>query len=205
MVLRNEGKTLKRILNTCKSLIDEIVIFNQDSTDNTVEIAKSFGAIVIDSTRKGLADIDRQDCYNFATKDMIFVLDGDELPDKKLNTYIKNIKMNGSNYDVFWFMFNNTVDGVDIKEALGDDWHPRLWVNRQPPVVQWPQVAHTFPNITSTSQIFCDPKVVGTINHIRTMKKIRFVTQDRVQAIDPMNAQKEAMFLDVVDSILQKS
>ena len=201
MVVHNEEKTIGRILRTCKPFVDEIIICDQASTDKTCTIAKKQGALVWHTTRKGLADIDRQDCYNFATKDMIFVLDGDEMPDKNLIKFIKTIREEGPKYDVYNFSFKNTVDNVDIKEVLDEDWHPRLWVNKQPPVLTWPQMAHTYPKVDTKSVLFCTR---GKINHIRTFNKIKQVTEERTQVIDPANAQREVAFLQQVGMVLEK-
>ena len=44
MIVKDEGKTLERCLNSVKSFINEIIIVDTGSKDNTVEIAKKFNA-----------------------------------------------------------------------------------------------------------------------------------------------------------------
>lgn len=44
MIVKNEGKHLYECLNSVKNVVDEIVIVDTGSTDNTLEVAKSFNA-----------------------------------------------------------------------------------------------------------------------------------------------------------------
>jgi glycosyltransferase involved in cell wall biosynthesis len=203
MVVRNEEKRLPELFDKMKELVDEIVVFDQDSDDKTPEICEKYGAYYHWTTKKGLADIDRQDCYNIATGDIVLALDADEVPDKRLMQYIAKVKEEGPNYDLYWFKFKNLVNGVDIKEILGDDWHPRMWVrsdNREP-VILWPQIAHTFPQIRTQNVLFCER---GFVVHSRTWKKVKDVHAERGKVIDPENQQLESSFQSAVEDLLKK-
>ena len=46
MIVRNEERHIKRCLESVKGLVDEIIIVDTGSTDNTVSIAKRLGANV---------------------------------------------------------------------------------------------------------------------------------------------------------------
>lgn len=46
-IAKNEGKTIARSINSYKKYVDEIVVVDTGSTDDTVEIAKSLGAKII--------------------------------------------------------------------------------------------------------------------------------------------------------------
>ncbi|MGG1664384.1 glycosyltransferase family 2 protein [Brevibacillus sp. NRS-1366] len=48
MIVKNEAEKIGRCLESVKSLVDEIVIVDTGSTDNTKEIAMSFGARIFD-------------------------------------------------------------------------------------------------------------------------------------------------------------
>ncbi|MBK7632424.1 MAG: glycosyltransferase family 2 protein [Ignavibacteriales bacterium] len=44
MIVKNEERHLARCLSSVKDVVDEIVIVDTGSTDNTIEIAESFNA-----------------------------------------------------------------------------------------------------------------------------------------------------------------
>lgn len=46
LIVKNESKHLKRCLESIKGIVDEIVVVDTGSTDDTVEIAKSYGATI---------------------------------------------------------------------------------------------------------------------------------------------------------------
>lgn len=50
----NEEKSILKVVNDIpKSLVDEIVVVDNNSNDNTVSIAKGFGATVLSEKKKG--------------------------------------------------------------------------------------------------------------------------------------------------------
>ena len=52
----NEGKNLKKVLKDIPKSVDEIIVVDGHSTDNTVKIAKKFGAkVIFDDVGKGSA------------------------------------------------------------------------------------------------------------------------------------------------------
>ncbi|MFG0216248.1 glycosyltransferase family 2 protein, partial [Brevibacillus porteri] len=46
MIVKNEEECLHKCLDSVKDLVDEMIIVDTGSTDKTVEIGKSFGAVV---------------------------------------------------------------------------------------------------------------------------------------------------------------
>ena len=201
MVVRNEAKQLPQLLKHVRPVIDEMVIFDQSSDDDTGRICTEAGAKVVTVSRKGLADIDRQDCYSYATCDYILALDADERPDKAMMKYLHAIREGGGRHAIYWFEFRNLVDGVDIKEVLKFDWHPRLWLRTDPAVIDWPTTAHTFPKFNSQDHLFCTR---GKVDHIRTLAKIKRVAAERGPVIDPQNQQLEVNFGKAVEELLAR-
>lgn len=206
MVVRNEGRLLKKLLPKVHKLFDKILAMDQASTDNTAEVLKSYGAEVITTTRKNLADIDRQTLYEFVQTDWVFVLDADERPSKDLKKFLKKHRKDPDpNIDVYHLPFKNLIDSVDAKEVLGDDFHPRLWRARMPdkqPTLIWPQRAHTFPRINSPRQLWMDFRF--NVIHERTWKRVREVHEKRMMAIDPQMQQIEAQFLNKTADLLRR-
>ena len=76
----NEEKSIGKVVTDIpKEIVKHVIVVNNNSTDNTVEVAKNAGAIVLDETRKGygwacLKGIDK--AYELNTEILVF-LDGD--------------------------------------------------------------------------------------------------------------------------------
>jgi len=78
MIVKNEARTLKRCLESAVKYVNEIVIVDTGSTDNTKHIAQEFDAKIIDYVWKN----DFADARNFALEhssgDWNLILDADE-------------------------------------------------------------------------------------------------------------------------------
>jgi glycosyltransferase involved in cell wall biosynthesis len=78
MIVRNEQEMLPRCLEAAAPAVDEIVIVDTGSEDGTIEIARSFGARVIEQTWSGDFSVARNVSFEHATCDWILRLDADE-------------------------------------------------------------------------------------------------------------------------------
>jgi len=78
MIVKNEEKDLPRCLESIKDIATEIVILDTGSTDNTVEIAKSFGARVEYFEWCNDFSAARNESLKYATSDWILRMDADE-------------------------------------------------------------------------------------------------------------------------------
>ena len=78
MIVKNENLVLENCLNSVKDLVDEIIIVDTGSTDNTKEIAKKYTDKIYDF--KWVDDFSKARNYSFskATKDYILWLDADD-------------------------------------------------------------------------------------------------------------------------------
>jgi glycosyltransferase involved in cell wall biosynthesis len=78
MIVKNEEKNIKRCLDSIKDLVNEIIIVDTGSTDNTKSIAINYGAKVFNYKWHN----DFSDARNFSiqqsTSDWNLVLDADE-------------------------------------------------------------------------------------------------------------------------------
>lgn len=79
MIVRDEEQMLPRCLTAVAPAVDEIVIVDTGSTDATVEIAKSFGARVIEFPWTGSFSEARNVSLDAATGDWVMYLDADEV------------------------------------------------------------------------------------------------------------------------------
>ena len=76
----NEEKNISRCIDSVKDVADEILILDSNSTDQTVAIAESRGAIVKQETFKGFIE-KKNKAIQLASHDYILSLDADEALD----------------------------------------------------------------------------------------------------------------------------
>jgi glycosyltransferase involved in cell wall biosynthesis len=74
----NEGKNLEACLTSVKDITDDIVIVDGTSTDNTVAIARKFGAHIVVTDNPPIFHINKQKAIDLAKHEWILQLDADE-------------------------------------------------------------------------------------------------------------------------------
>lgn len=83
MIMKNEGKRLQRCLDAVRGFVDEIIIVDTGSTDDSVAVARRCGARVLFDRWQDDFARPRNIGVNAAKCDWIFILDPDELVDGK--------------------------------------------------------------------------------------------------------------------------
>lgn len=78
MIVKNEAETLERCLESIRSSVDEIIIVDTGSTDNTVAIAERFTPLVYHFDWINDFSAARNYSLSKCTGDWIFVIDADE-------------------------------------------------------------------------------------------------------------------------------
>lgn len=78
MIVKNEEDNLPRCLESVKSIVDEMIIVDTGSTDNTVNIAKSFGAKVYSFPWNGSFSDARNHSLKQAEGEWILIMDADD-------------------------------------------------------------------------------------------------------------------------------
>ena len=124
-MVKNEEKNLPRSLESLKNAVDEIIVVDTGSKDNTIEIAKSYGAKIIETAWKDDFSTPRNMAIEAATGDVIIFLDADEFfayPDK-IRPAIN--KLSNSTTII--------IPRIDIDEEqekeLNHDWSMRIFKN----------------------------------------------------------------------------
>lgn len=84
----NEEENLARCLEAVRQLADEIIIVDGQSTDQTVKVAKKYGAKVIVTTNKPIFHINKQIAIDQVKGDWILQLDADEVVTRQLRKEI---------------------------------------------------------------------------------------------------------------------
>src|SRR6185437_9990885 len=76
----NEGKTVRKVAAELKKVVDEVIVVNDCSTDNTAKEAGQAGAVVLNHTQNGGYDKSIDDGFKKAAElgaDIIFTIDAD--------------------------------------------------------------------------------------------------------------------------------
>src|SRR5690625_1920531 len=89
MIVRNEEDHIEQALQSVKGLVDEIIIVDTGSTDQTRVICEKFNATVVRVPWTGDFAEARNESIQHATKDWILYLDADETLDKRSHKTIR--------------------------------------------------------------------------------------------------------------------
>lgn len=88
----NAAKTLEKTLNDLPAgYVDEIILVDDCSTDNTVEVAKNLGLVVLEHEKNGGYGANQKTCYDEALKreaDIVIMLHPDYQYDSRLVPYM---------------------------------------------------------------------------------------------------------------------
>ena len=89
MIVKNEQATLSKCLESVQDVVDEMVILDTGSTDQTIEIAQKFGATVANYEWGDDFAEARNEALKYVTGDWVLVLDADEVLNKKVAPQLK--------------------------------------------------------------------------------------------------------------------
>ena len=160
----NASKYLARVLETAKSF-DEIVVCDMESTDNTVEIAKTYGAKVVTFPKENhkSAEPARTFAIQSANSDWVLVVDADELIPQALHDYLYDFIENHGEIMGLYIPRKNFTMGVCLPSSY-PDYQLRFFIKEG---TVWPPYVHTF------------PKINGPIDYIpKKRKDLAFVHLD---------------------------
>lgn len=99
LATRNEESNIERCLKSVKPIADEIIIFDENSTDKTAEIAKRLGAKVFEVEHEENFHITKQKAIEKAKGDWVLQLDADEVVTSELSKEITMV-INASNEEL---------------------------------------------------------------------------------------------------------
>jgi len=87
----NEEKNIERCLKSVAGWTKEIVVVDGSSKDNTRQLAKNFGARVIQANNPEIFHINKQKAVNACSGDWILQLDADEIVSNELKKEIQKL------------------------------------------------------------------------------------------------------------------
>lgn len=113
----NEEDNLRNCLDSVKGWVEEVVLVDGSSTDQTREIAKKYGARVFKTTNKPIFHLNKQKAIDHCLGEWILQLDADEVVDEELKKEILEIIKNGSEFSAFWIKRKNFFLGKALKKT----------------------------------------------------------------------------------------
>ncbi|MFB5679272.1 glycosyltransferase [Paenibacillus terreus] len=124
MIVKNEEEYLPKCLSSVMRIVDEIIIVDTGSTDNTVSIAEAFGAKVIHMPWQDSFSAARNRGFEEATGDWILWLDADEEMDveeaDRLKELLTRDAIREQNIEVIQFYFINHLETGETSHASLD-------------------------------------------------------------------------------------
>ncbi len=119
VITYNEEDNIERCLKSILSIADEILVVDSFSTDNTVAVAESMGARVVQNAFKGFIQ-QRSFAVKAAKYDHILALDADEVVSPELLDSLKSAKDNWA-YDCY---YNNRLNKFGHRWIRHGAWYP---------------------------------------------------------------------------------
>lgn len=168
----NEAEKLKGCLASVKDWVDEILIVDMGTTDETLKVAKKFGARIYKEKLVPYVELIRNSAIKKATSDWILVIDPDERIPESLSQGLKKIATEGK-YEAVNIPRKNIIFGKWIRHT---NW--------------WPDYQIRFfkkGRVTWTGKIHEYPKVEGKILTLPPKEEL---------AIKHLNYQNVSEFLD---------
>ena len=144
MIVKDGAEHLAQTLECATQFCDELIIVDTGSTDNTVEIAESFGSKVFHFEWIDDFSAARNEALRYCTGEWIIWLDcGDVIPPQAIEGF-KTIKTwlaeNGEPFDFVWLNINRGI--ADNGAVLFRFNTPRLMRNR--PELRWIGAVHEY-------------------------------------------------------------
>ncbi|HEY1975404.1 MAG TPA: glycosyltransferase [Candidatus Baltobacteraceae bacterium] len=144
MIVKNEERFLEQCLESAKDVVDEMIVVDTGSTDRTVEIAKSYGAVVVERPWRDDFAWARNQALELATKRWILVLDADEELTPESKPALMQLKDVPAEHTAVWARINNKADDY---RGTGSMSHAlvRIFPNAQE--IRYAGLIHEFPTI----------------------------------------------------------
>jgi glycosyltransferase involved in cell wall biosynthesis len=117
LAVYNEEKNIGECLATVLGWADELVVVDGGSSDKTVEIAKSFGATVIQTTNPPIFHINKQKALDACVNMWILQLDADERITPELKKEIEEVLAHESSVRGYYIPRRNYFWGHWMKKG----------------------------------------------------------------------------------------
>jgi len=173
IVTYNEGHLLMECLQSIQ-WVDEIVIVDLGSTDNTLEVARQFTDRIISHEHVPYAEIVRNFSFEQTTSEWILLLDPDERVSSLLAKHIREIISPDCKYEALELPFVTYYFGKPILHSgYGIDYIPRVFRRE---AITWKPVVHFRPIFKGeVFRILYQPAVNNAVQHINYTTVAQFI------------------------------
>lgn len=138
----NEEKNIENAIKSVNKFVDEIIVVDMHSDDNTRKLAKKLGAKVYKHAPLGYVEPARNYAISKATKDWILILDADEKVSKELSEHLVKITKD-PDADYYRLPRKNIIFGKWIEHSRWwPDYNIRFFRKGH---VSWTEIIHSVP------------------------------------------------------------
>jgi tetratricopeptide (TPR) repeat protein len=129
LIVKDEAACLAGCLRSVRGVVDEIIVIDTGSTDETVEIARAEGAKVARITWRGDFAAARNAALDQATGDWIFVLDADEELDDTSASAVRTAVSDPA-AEAYWVRIVSYLGDSPDDQLTVENLYPRLFRRR---------------------------------------------------------------------------
>jgi tetratricopeptide (TPR) repeat protein len=144
MIVKNEEHFLGRCLASVADVVDEKIVVDTGSTDRTIEIARSFGATVLERAWRNDFAWARNQGLEVATKRWILVLDADEELTSDSKAALLQLKSVPAYQGAVWVRCFNESDDYRGTGAMS---HVLIRLFPNHPEIRYKGLIHEFPTV----------------------------------------------------------
>jgi tetratricopeptide (TPR) repeat protein len=148
MIVKNEEKFLPQCLASVRDYVDEIIVCDTGSSDRTIEIARSYGATVIEDPWRNDFSWSRNKSIEAATRRWILFMDADEELSEDSRAALLGLKTQPAYIDGF---YTRIVNRTDDYRGSGDVSHHVIRVFPNSDRIRFFGPIHEYPALDGTS------------------------------------------------------
>ncbi len=127
MIVKNEEQVLKRCLDSCADLADEIIIVDTGSTDATKQIAAAYTDKIYDFEWIGDFSAARNYAFSLCTMDYIYSVDADEVLDEENRERFRILKENLlPEIEIVQMKYGNQLENGTVYN-FDEEYRPKLF------------------------------------------------------------------------------
>jgi tetratricopeptide (TPR) repeat protein len=128
MIVKNEAKNLPRCLESARGVVDEMVVVDTGSTDDTVAVAERYGARVVRFSWCDDFSAARNTAVSHARGKWILALDADEALARDARRKLRGL-LRDDRYQAYLVNIRSPLKGTRSQAAVINAW-PRVFRNR---------------------------------------------------------------------------